>query len=53
MDACWDDVPTVSDDYARARDSIRAHVAAMIEQMLAQSKSQPLTLADGAKGREL
>jgi protein-tyrosine-phosphatase len=39
MDACWDDVPIVSDDYARARDAIRAHVAAMIEQMLAQAKS--------------
>src|SRR5262249_34500125 len=32
MDACWDDVPIVSADYARARDAIRAHVAAMIEQ---------------------
>ena len=31
-DACWDDVPTVSDDYARARDAIRAHIAALLEQ---------------------
>src|SRR5690349_17175741 len=23
MDTCWDDVPTVSEDYARARDAIR------------------------------
>ena len=37
--ACWDDVPLVSDDYARARDAIRAHVAAMIEQMVALAKS--------------
>jgi protein-tyrosine-phosphatase len=39
MDTCWDDVPIVSDDYARARDAIRAHVAAMIDQMLVQAKS--------------
>ena len=39
MDACWDDVPAVSDDYARARDRIRAHVAEMVEQMLARPKS--------------
>jgi protein-tyrosine-phosphatase len=39
MDACWDDVPAVSDDYARARDVIRAHVAAMVDQMLVQAKS--------------
>jgi arsenate reductase len=39
MDACWDDVPGVSEDYARARDTIRTHVAEMVEQMLAQSKS--------------
>jgi len=39
MDACWDDVPIVSDDYARARDAIRANVAAMIEQILAKEKS--------------
>jgi arsenate reductase (thioredoxin) len=35
IDACWDDVPAVSSDYARARDAIRAHVAEMIEQMIA------------------
>jgi arsenate reductase (thioredoxin) len=39
MDTCWDDVPTVSDDYARARDAIRAHVATMIDQMQAGPKS--------------
>src|SRR5205814_6827953 len=39
MDTCWDDVPTVSDDYARARDAIRAHVATMIDQMVASPKS--------------
>lgn len=39
MDACWDDVPATGDDYARARDRIRAHVEAMVEQMIAQSKS--------------
>ncbi|MGH9884833.1 MAG: hypothetical protein ACREBE_04860 [bacterium] len=39
MDTCWDDVPNVSDDYARARDAIRAHVATMIDQMLASPKS--------------
>jgi len=33
MDACWDDVPTVGDDYGRARDAIRAHVAAMLDQL--------------------
>jgi hypothetical protein len=39
MDACWDDVPATGDDYARSRDRIRAHVEAMLEQMIAQSKS--------------
>jgi len=39
MDACWDDVPATGEDYARARDRIRAHVEAMVEQMSAQSKS--------------
>lgn len=33
MGTCWDDVPVVSQDYARARDAIRAHVAAMIDQI--------------------
>ena len=36
MAACWDDVPATGDDYARARDVIRAHVAAMIEELLAR-----------------
>lgn len=39
MDTCWDDVPMVADDYARARNAIRAHVAAMIDQLLLQAKS--------------
>lgn len=39
MDACWDDVPTVGDDYAAARDRIRAHVAEMVEQLGAQPAS--------------
>lgn len=39
MDTCWNDVPTVSDDYGRARDAIRAHVAAMIDQMVASPQS--------------
>jgi len=34
MDACWDDVPATGDDYARARDRIRAHVEAMVEEMV-------------------
>jgi arsenate reductase len=38
MDACWDDVPTVSDDYPGARDRIRSHVAEMVEQLIAQSR---------------
>jgi arsenate reductase len=33
MDACWNDVPAMSDGYDRARDGIRVHVAAMLEQM--------------------
>ena len=39
MDTCWDDVPAVSEDYGRARDAIRAHVATMIDQMVASPKS--------------
>lgn len=39
MDACWDDVPATAEDYARARDRIRAHIEAMIEQMVAHSQS--------------
>lgn len=38
MSTCWDDVPTVSDDYPRARDAVRTHVAAMIEQMVANPR---------------
>jgi len=39
MDACWDDVPTVSEDYARARDAIRTHVAAMVDDLLAAPRT--------------
>jgi protein-tyrosine-phosphatase len=39
MDACWDDVPATGEDYARARDRIRAHVEAMVEQMIGQNRS--------------
>jgi hypothetical protein len=30
MGACWDDVPAVAGDYARARDRIVAHVSALL-----------------------
>ena len=36
MDACWDDVPATGDDYARARDAIRAHVATMLDELAAR-----------------
>lgn len=39
MDLCWDDVPATGDEYARARDRIRAHVEALVEQMVLQRKS--------------
>jgi arsenate reductase (thioredoxin) len=39
MGTCWNDVPTVGDDYAVARDTIRIHVSAMIDQMIAQPRS--------------
>jgi len=35
LGACWDDVPATGDDYARARDLIRAHVATMIDELIA------------------
>lgn len=38
VDACWDDVPATGEGYARARDRIRAHVEAMIEQIVAQGE---------------
>jgi arsenate reductase len=37
--ACWNDVPTVADGYAAARDTIRIHVSAMLDQLIAQSGS--------------
>jgi hypothetical protein len=46
MDACWDDVPATGDDYARARDRIRAHVEAMVEQIVARSELRS-GVADG------
>jgi hypothetical protein len=42
MDACWDDVPATADDYAHARDRIRAHVEAMVEQMV-EAAVKPMT----------
>lgn len=43
MDDCWDDVPAVSADYARARDAIRVHVVAMVEQMLERSRDRAIS----------
>jgi arsenate reductase len=43
MDACWDDVPATGEDYARARDRIRAHVEAMVEQIAARGVDSPIT----------
>ncbi len=41
MDACWDDVPATADDYARARDLIRAHVAAIVDELIARPPASP------------
>jgi arsenate reductase (thioredoxin) len=41
MDACWDDVPATADDYARARDIIRAHVIAVIDELVAHGTAAP------------
>jgi arsenate reductase (thioredoxin) len=43
MDDCWDDVPAVSADYDRARDAIRVHVVAMVEQMLERSRDRTIS----------
>jgi chromate transporter len=32
LDTCWDDVPTVSEDYTKAREAIRAHVTALVDE---------------------
>lgn len=40
-DACWDDVPATGEDYARARDRIRAHVEPLVEQLGADRSSAP------------
>jgi arsenate reductase len=47
MDACWDDVPATGDDYARARDRIRAHVDAMVEQIVARGELRTGALSGG------
>jgi len=41
MDACWDDVPATSDSYARAREIIRAHVSAVVDDLVAHGSSSP------------
>jgi protein-tyrosine-phosphatase len=38
MDGCWDDVPATGEDYPRARDRIRAHVAEMLDRMAARPR---------------
>jgi protein-tyrosine-phosphatase len=38
VDACWDDVPATGEDYARARDRIRAHVETMVDQIAARGE---------------
>lgn len=48
LDACWDDVPATGDDYARARDRIRAHVEEMVEQIAARGELR----GGAAAGRE-
>ena len=50
MDACWDDVPATGQDYARARDRIRAHVEAMVDQMVAQGELRSASLAGSEVG---
>jgi hypothetical protein len=47
MDACWDDVPATGEDYARARDRIRAHVEAMVEQIVARGEVRGGSLFGG------
>jgi protein-tyrosine-phosphatase len=37
---CWNDVPTVSEDYPRARDAIRAHVASLVEDAAREPRSR-------------
>jgi protein-tyrosine-phosphatase len=37
LDTCWNDVPAVSDDYEKAREAIRTHVAALVDE---QTKAQ-------------
>lgn len=47
MDACWDDVPATGDDYAGARDRIRAHVGEMVEQIVARGELRSGSLVGG------
>ena len=37
----WDDVPALSEDFARADDAIRRHVTALVEELVNQVKSEP------------
>ncbi len=55
MDACWDDVPATGADYARARDRIRSHVEAMVDQIAARGelRSGPLSGAGAGDGPQL
>lgn len=50
MDACWDDVPATGEDYVGARDRIRAHVEAMVEQMVAQGEVRRASLSGSGVG---
>jgi protein-tyrosine-phosphatase len=36
LDTCWDDVPTVSDDYAKAREVIRSRVTTLVDEAAAR-----------------
>jgi len=47
MDACWDDVPATGEDYAGARDRIRARVEAMVEQIVARGELRGESLFGG------
>ena len=36
----WDDVPALSEDFARGDDAIRRHVTALVEELVNQVKSE-------------
>jgi protein-tyrosine-phosphatase len=40
LDECWNDVPTVSADYGRARDAIRAHIERLLDRQLQRSPQE-------------